>query len=153
MDLIPEFWRPMPGNKRRPTGIISIIFSICLAVGIADGISMNRQFSGAVGHATAILDHIDAPAFGLSNASIEYHYLVQGRAYSRHAHIGRATEVDLRSKSTVPVKYLLNHPSISRIDLPTEERRRGNIYPSVVMAVFFFAVGWRQLRKVEKGVD
>jgi hypothetical protein len=137
-------------GPRKSSGILLILFACLLTPLIANHFYQNWQFRGTVGYADAIVDRVDDSTIGRPSFLVDYHYVVQGKTYAKHQHISRMTWNEWHGRVTLPVKYLPTEPSVSRINLPSEDQHQQNLgYSILALIVFLFGLGWWRFRRWE----
>jgi len=120
---------------------------------------LDREFDGNVGRAKATIARLWTSGGGKGGTTYEasYTYAAQaGVMQEVDSQVGRATYLQMRVGQQVPIKFLLNDPTQSRIDWPVEEEYHWHTDGGITAFAFVVTligalVGWLGWRNVPTG--
>ncbi len=137
-------------------GAICIALFGCVFLGLGvHQLEFDRELDENVGRTTATVEKLSASVGGKGGPTYEvlYRYADQsGQVLDEESVVSRATYSNLRVGGKVPVKFLLNNATESRIDSPIEEHWNWHKdemitgFAGVFTCVGTF-LGWRAWRK------
>jgi len=136
-------------QKGKPTqvfgGICFVLFGcVFLGLGIRQ-LYLDWEFDGKVGRATSTIERLWISSSGKhgTDYDIRCRYEVgDGQFVESDSMIGRTTYGQIHVGEQIPIKFLLQDPSVSRIDSSIEQQRNWHNDEAVaVFALVFTAIG------------